>query len=1092
MAGSEYQMIFKLSAQLGKEFGSTFSGAQKTMAATQKEIQALARTQGDIAAYEKQQKAVEATSRKLEDLQKEYNNIQREIEETGGFSSELENKLIEKQRAIDKTSESLENQTGKLNEMQEELRESGVDTEHLGEEEEKLKKKMEDLTEQQKKFGEESEESGEKGAGAFKMIGEALIAAGIEQGLQKIVTYFVEATMEAGQFADNVNTLSEKYGVATDDLQVFMYATDLLDVSVESLNASIARNVKSMYSAADGTGSAAEAYAKLGVDIVDSNGNLRDSTTVYWEVIDALGAMTNESERDGIAMSLLGKSAMELNPLINAGSAGMQQYAEEARKAGYVLSGDVLKALNKLDDTEVKQKNTITALKNEIGGQLAPAMTLWKQIQIEVLQGVLQFVKAHPNFTRGLVAIAAAGLALVKVYLAYKAVKLAMIAIKKLNNVLNGEETAGIFSLIAAKISETVVTEGATAAQIALNMAMYAFPGMAIIGVVGALVGAFAGLGSSVESSTDAFKDYDKIVASVHTPDLSTESSSSKGSFDNDALVGNNKILSRFKEITKTEESIKQHSEEIFALVQNLNEEYTDLNLTFDKTALSFNYPLDMIDKVIIASRNISHGSQAFTEYYGYLKEEAKYLNEYNALSSEYEEKLEQADEEWKKISIRLLKNAGFSFNNGVVDYGDKSQEYVDDFYKEYNAKRDEFYSDINSLNEKAGEAYTSYIENRNKAEAMVLPGGEIDVANATASINVYIDAIHELGVAYEEAYNSAYESISGQLKLWDTAPVVVEKSVSDVITALQTQEAYWADYKADLDFLTSKTGEIEGLSEMIATFADGSPESVNMIRGMANATDEELAEMVTSWQNVKTQQEEASKSLADVKTDFQNELNELTDAAKDAVDKMNLGEDAAKSAKETIDAYIEGLKSGNGALESWANHVKNVVRGAYISGLDSEGQARAREWGGYASGTDNAPPGLAWVGEEGPELVMFRGGEQVLTAKESLEFMRNARSAGSEINAYASGVGEYTEVVMLLPLLERAIEAVRAAETPISAAQNGSGRQVFITISPSFSVVSNDGNIETTLRDYADELKDEIFDALDEAGVDARRGAYR
>ncbi len=122
----------------------------------------------------------------------------------------------------------------------------------------------------------------------------------------------------------------------------------------------------------------------------------------------------------------------------------------------------------------------------------------------------------------------------------------------------------------------------------------------------------------------------------------------------------------------------------------------------------------------------------------------------------------------------------------------------------------------------------------------------------------------------------------------------------------------------------------------------------------------------------------------------------------------------------------------------------------------------------------------------------MFRGGEQVLTAKESLEFMRNARSAGSEINAYASGVGEYTEVVMLLPLLERAIEAVRAAETPISAAQNGNGRQVFITISPSFSVVSNDGNIETTLRDYADELKDEIFDALDEAGVDARRGAYR
>lgn len=39
----------------------------------------------------------------------------------------------------------------------------------------------------------------------------------------------------------------------------------------------------------------------------------------------------------------------------------------------------------------------------------------------------------------------------------------------------------------------------------------------------------------------------------------------------------------------------------------------------------------------------------------------------------------------------------------------------------------------------------------------------------------------------------------------------------------------------------------------------------------------------------------------------------------------------------------------------------------------------------GYAHGTESAPAGYAWVGEEGPELVKFSGGEQVLTATQSM-----------------------------------------------------------------------------------------------------------
>jgi len=51
----------------------------------------------------------------------------------------------------------------------------------------------------------------------------------------------------------------------------------------------------------------------------------------------------------------------------------------------------------------------------------------------------------------------------------------------------------------------------------------------------------------------------------------------------------------------------------------------------------------------------------------------------------------------------------------------------------------------------------------------------------------------------------------------------------------------------------------------------------------------------------------------------------------------------------------------------------------------------RVKDWAldklglpGFASGTRWAPPGLAWVGERGPELMRFRGGEQVYSAEQS------------------------------------------------------------------------------------------------------------
>ena len=206
-----------------------------------------------------------------------------------------------------------------------------------------------------------------KGAGvAMAAVGTATIAAG---------GAMVKASKDVAGYADDILTQSTVTGIATDKLQAYKYAAELVDVSTETLTGSMAKNIKSMKSAADGSAKYAETYAKLGVSVTDANGNLRDSETVYWEAIDALGKVSNETERDALAMQLFGKSAQDLNPLIAKGSAGMKELTAEAKNMGAVLSDEQLMKAGAYDDAMQRLKSGASAAKNAIGLVLLPQLT---------------------------------------------------------------------------------------------------------------------------------------------------------------------------------------------------------------------------------------------------------------------------------------------------------------------------------------------------------------------------------------------------------------------------------------------------------------------------------------------------------------------------------------------------------------------------------------------------------------------------------------------------------------------------------------------------------------------------------------------
>ena len=192
--------------------------------------------------------------------------------------------------------------------------------------------------------------------------------------LVKAVTELHEMTIQTAADVDELVTSSMTTGIATKTLQEMKYAEELIDVSVDTISGSLTRLTRNMADANSGSEEMAAKFAALGVSITDATtGQLRPAEDVFYELIDALGNIQNQTERDAVAMDILGKSAQELNPLILQGSKAMKDLANEAAAAGYVLDESQIKKLAEVDDSYQRVQLTMEALRKQMSADFAPA-----------------------------------------------------------------------------------------------------------------------------------------------------------------------------------------------------------------------------------------------------------------------------------------------------------------------------------------------------------------------------------------------------------------------------------------------------------------------------------------------------------------------------------------------------------------------------------------------------------------------------------------------------------------------------------------------------------------------------------------------
>ena len=1192
----EYEMLFQLNAQLGGSYNKTFKAAQDELAAMQKEIQSLSKTQSDITAYQKQQTAVENTRKRLELLQQQYDNIQKEIQQTGEFSADLQNKLLAKQQQIEKTTSSLNRQTEKLDEMGDALKEAGVDMDDLGQSSAQLTNRIDALKKEQEEVAEGAQTFGNKASQAFSTVHEAIVAAGIATALKEVYEYFADCAQASMDFesamtgvakttdltddelstmSDAIKEMSTEIPATTEELAAIAESAGQLGIHKESLldfteimamlgtstNMTADEAATSLSRLANITGMSQEDFDRLGATIVDLGNNL---ATTEKEIVDmsmriagagaqvgmteaeimsfsgALSSVGIEAEAGGSAFSTL---ISNMSLAVQQGGDGLEQFADvagmsasefaaafEEDAAGAIIQfiqglgnmeSEGRSAIAVLDDMGLSDIRMRDALLRAAGASdvftnaLQIGSNAWDENTALVNEATKRYATTQSQLTmmqnayKNLkVAIGDAYTpALQKAYSVGTQVLNAVSQFVKQNPALVNAITAfvGVLGLVVAALA--AYTVGAKVAAAASAMLTAAIPGVNIImGVAAAVAGVTAAIAAlATAAANDAVPSVDEL----------TQAAQGMREAMDEANATYDDTVSSTLAAAGVADTYIAKLEEMEAAGVRTEEEHRQYHNTL---ALLCQVVPDLANYIDLETDTIEGGTAALranTEAWKQNAMQQAYQEQLTALYSQYSAVLIEAEEnsigltkaQYDLEAAEKKQTDTFNRMNELMEEANaEAQAYSEEYgvwadattflTQEYYDLQDSIY-DINDeiwTAQDTIDAYTKAIEEDQEAVAAAeeeIALAEEAVQNLTAATQDGGDAateaaaqeqelqtaitgvkeeINALVTAYTEAYDAALESISGQYQLWDEAAGVVATSAGTINSALESQITYWQDYNANLQTLTERSADIEGLSEMIASFADGSEESVNAIAGMAGATDEQLATMVANWQTLQTEQEAAAGSVADLKTDFTATMDELQAELAADIEAMDLGAEAAASGKATIQGFVSGAEGMLPQVQAAYSRIAQAAIDAIDAKLEIHSPSRVMEekadmtWAGYIKETEALQPDVA----------------------EAMSGM-----AGAGVEAFSA---EEIQAVGIAPQLMAYLASYQTSNA-ISAESGagGGGGSIVIYFEPQYDLagVTNAAELEAILAAHDEDMRELILEVLQEAGVDAARRAY-
>lgn len=822
----------------------------------------------------------------------------------------------------------------------------------------------------------------------------------------------------------------------------------------------------------------AKAFGELDYSAVNSDGSMKGLMETVEDLRGYFDQMT-EAERVNNAMTIAGMRGYNgLLAILNATDEDFQSLYTSINNCSGAAERMAKVKLDNLNGDITLADSAMEALQTTIGERFNPELRELTQLKTELLNGMNDFIIENPALAKGIMAAGGAfgfmGTAIVGVNAAMKAFQALKLAALF--------TTAGPFLAAAAGIA------GVAAAAFGLNEAL-------------------RDGGPAVRELTEAAREMNKAMEEAKADYEDTAVEILAAADTADFYIG------KLEEIEAAEgENAAQNQEyqNILALLLRTMPELSDcISQTTDEYGRSA-YALEADTQTLRANTEELKKNAQARAYQEYLN---SLYDEYGAVlleSAENSIKLTQAKSRLETAEENLAA-AGKRINEiteiGIGNDQALLQEYwqLQDATINYTAEIQTAQEEIGNLTEaieRDGEAVAAAEEEmtlaekavRNLAEAMDgYSDGQADTAAAEAAVREALDetmaAVQALTDAYAEAYEEAAESFSGQFGLFDKAKADAEATVEAAQKALDTQLAYWQGYAANIAALKEISAEDLGVTQenynaLMEYVRSGTPEAAGLAADMVKAVNDGNTQALTDLANtlgeISESQDQAAQDVADWTLELTEQMDQLISDMEEEIGALDMSEEAAESGRATIQAYID---QAEGMLPQVQTAYRRVAAAAaismgYLPYSDSAYHANgnAAIYDGFAGGTQNAPPGWAWVGEEGPELMRMHGGEQILPSHVSQEAARTYR-------AYSKYSGEYEAA--------GAVQGIQSSTRPALEVIAGGRTSSGTNIEMHFHIEAGaPPETVSAWQDYASrgELKAVVLEVMEEADADMRR----
>ena len=758
----------------------------------------------------------------------------------------------------------------------------------------------------------------------------------------------------------------------------------------------------------------AKAFGELDYSAVNSDGSMKGLMETVEDLRGYFSQMT-EAERVNNAMTIAGMRGYNgLLAILNATNDDFQSLYSSVTNCTGAAERMASVKLDNLNGDITLMDSAMEALQSTIGEQFNPELRVLTQLGTEAINWANEFIQENESLSKGIMAtIGTMG-----------GLTAAIVGVNSAIKAFQALKALGVFSGLTG------------------GMFLAAGAAAALVGTVVAVVDAVRDGGPAVRELTVAAREMNEAMEEAGTAheDAAAEILATANTADfligkleeMEAAEGDNAAQSQ--EYQNTLALLLRTMPELSNCISTTTDEYGRSTYALETDTAALRANTEEWKKNAQAKAYQDYLNTVYDQYGEVLKEAAeneigltmaKYKQEeasqkYNAaierMNELWAEASEEADRQWREYGVLgdatgYLTQEYYDLQNSL---GSLSQELFDaqsdvDAHEKAIAKDAEAVAAAEeemSLLDKAVKdlmrslgLYTEEEENLTEQESAV-----------RAALDETMASVQALTEAYADAYDEALESFSGQFGLFDEAKADAEATVEAAQAALDSQLSYWQNYAANIAVLKEQSADSlhvtqENYDALMEYVRSGTPEAAgladDMVKAVNDGNTQALTDLANTLGEISESQEEAAGDVAEWTTGLNEQMDQLIQAMEEDIAALDMTEEAAESGRATVQAYIDAadgmLPQVESAYARVANRARRALTNAAVTSSGWDGSYYSIP--GHAAGTDNAPPGWSWVGEEGPELMRMHGGEQILPNKVSQQVAKDY----SEYQRYAA-----------------------------------------------------------------------------------------